>query len=69
MFGLLTDRLKRAGGTSLKVVYVIDGPPGLEVKYVAMALDAGVEAGVYKIAFDKPDSARSPNRRKWVDRR
>lgn len=65
VFGLLTDRLKKAGENPVKVLYVIDGSPDLEVKYMAMALDAGIEAGVHKITLGRPDSARPRNRRRW----
>lgn len=65
IFQKLEARLKLSLKSSENLLYIINGSPNLEVKYVAKALDAGMKAGVAKITFGKPDSYLPVGRQMW----
>ena len=65
VFQVLEDRLRLSLESSENLLYIINGSPNLEVKYIAKALDAGIKAGVTKITFGKPDSYLPPGRQMW----
>ena len=67
VFQMLKERLRDSLKASENLLYIINGSPNLEIKYVAKALDAGIEAGVTRITFGKPDSYLPRGRQMWIN--